>query len=115
MFLAALAGATCLMRAAVGEIAAAPGGKDFVLRLLDECRAIAEAVGFPPRPATLDRVREQLTAAGSPFKASMLRDMESGGPIEAEHIIGDLLQRGNDDTVLLPAVYAALKIYESRR
>lgn len=113
VFLATLAGSTCLMRSAVGDIAAAPGGADFVLRLLDECRAIAAAEGYPPRDAFLNGIRPMLTAAGSPFTASMLRDIENGAPIEADHIIGDLLRRGCGQ--LLPMVYTHLKAYEARR
>ena len=36
VFLASLAAATCLMRASVGVILASPGGKDFLLGMLDE-------------------------------------------------------------------------------
>jgi 2-dehydropantoate 2-reductase len=43
----------------------------------------------------------------------MLRDIENGAPIEADHIIGDLLQRGPSH--LLPIVYTHLKTYEARR
>src|SRR5262245_59741067 len=42
VFLAALAGLTCLTRAAVGDIALA-GGTDLAAALLEECRAIAAA------------------------------------------------------------------------
>jgi 2-dehydropantoate 2-reductase len=121
VFLAALAGSTCLMRGAIGDIAVAPGGADLALRLLDECRAVAAAEGYPPREAFLDRIRHMLTAAGSLLTASMLRDIENGAPIEADHIIGDLLLRGRRDRLLegglsiLPIVYTHLKAYEARR
>jgi 2-dehydropantoate 2-reductase len=114
VFLATLAGSTCLMRAAVGDIAAAPGGADLVLRLLDECRSVAVAEGYPPRDAYLVGIRHMLTAKGSPMTASMLRDIENNAPIEADHIIGDLLRRGRD-LALLPIVYTHLKAYEVRR
>ena len=117
VFIAVLAGSTCLMRSSVGDICAAPGGKDFIVRLLEECRAIAKAAGFPPREPAMDRARELLTG-DSPLKASMLRDMESGGPIEADQIVGDLLQRAERTgvpPVLLPVVYSALKAYEVQR
>jgi len=48
----------------------------------------------------------------------MLRDMERGAPIEADHIIGDLLQRGErrgGAFPLLRIAYAHLKAYETRR
>ena len=114
VFLATLAGGTCLMRAAIGDIAAAPGGTDMVLRLLEECRGIAAGEGYAPREAFLDRTRGMLTAPGSPLTASMLRDIENGAPVEADHIIGDLLRRGRD-LALLPIVYTHLKAYEARR
>jgi 2-dehydropantoate 2-reductase len=113
VFLATLAGSTCLCRAAVGDIVAASGGTDLVLRLLEECRSIAAAEGYLPREAFLERSRATLTAAGSPLTASMLRDIENGAPIEADHIIGDLLNRGAAS--LLPIVYTVLKTYEARR
>ena len=62
-----------------------------------------------------------LTAAGSTFTASMLRDIENGNPIEADHIIGDLIQRGEragsrpEQASLLRLAYAHLKAYEARR
>jgi 2-dehydropantoate 2-reductase len=112
-FLATLAGSTCLFRGAVGDICAAPGGSEFVMRLFEECRSIAEAEGFPPGAAFLERSLGILTEAGSPLTASMLRDIEAGAPIEADHIIGDLLNRA--ETPLLQIVYTGLKAYEARR
>jgi len=120
VFLATLAGGTCLMRAAIGDISTAPGGADLVLRLLDECRAVAAAEGYPPREVFLNGIRPMLTATGSPLTASMLRDIENGAPIEADHIVGDLLRRGRDQLpkgglAVLPIVYTHLKAYEARR
>ena len=48
----------------------------------------------------------------------MLRDIERRAPIEADHIIGDLLRRSNEQagaSPLLRIVYAHLKAYEARR
>jgi 2-dehydropantoate 2-reductase len=113
VFLATLAGGTCLMRGAIGDIAAAAGGADFVLRLLDECRAVAAAEGYALREPYLNNVRAMLTATDSPLTASMLRDIENGAPIEADHVVGDMLRRGTGQ--LLTIVYAHLKAYEARR
>ncbi|MGH1591586.1 2-dehydropantoate 2-reductase [Methylobacterium phyllosphaerae] len=120
VFLATLAGATTLMRAAVGDIVAAPGGTALVAALHAECTAVAAASGFEPRPVVAERARAQLTAAGSTFTASMLRDIENKGRIEADHVIGDLIARGErlapEATFpVLTAVYAGLKAYEARR
>ncbi|MEA2888762.1 MAG: 2-dehydropantoate 2-reductase, partial [Bradyrhizobium sp.] len=102
VFLASLAASTCLMRAPVGVILAAPAGKDFVLGALDECSAIAAAEGFAPRAAFLERTRGMLTAEGSPMTASMFRDIKAGAPVEADHVIGDLVARADAAKVPVP-------------
>jgi 2-dehydropantoate 2-reductase len=117
VFLATLAGITCLMRASVGDIVAAGQGQ-LTLDLLEECRAIAEAAGAKPRAPFLEQVRGTLSAKGSPLTASLLRDIEKGAPIEADHILGDLLRRkpkGGGGNSLLAVAYANLKAYEARR
>ncbi len=120
MFLASAACSTCLMRATIGDICASPGGTDYVLGVLEECRRIAAAEGYPVREEAFQRSREMLTAPGSPLTASMLRDIERNGPIEADHIVGDLLERrcqhglsGSDS--FLKVAYTHLKSYEARR
>jgi 2-dehydropantoate 2-reductase len=118
VFLATLAGATTLMRAAVGDIVAAPGGTAFIVALHEECAAIAGSAGFAPREKVFAGARAQLTTPGSAFTASMLRDIENGGRIEADHVIGDLIRRGREGdcpTANLERVYTALKAYEARR
>jgi 2-dehydropantoate 2-reductase len=117
VFIAASAGINCLMRATVSDIVAA-GAADFTTGLLDECCGIATAQGFPPSAAAVQRMHGMLTAPGSTFAASMLRDIERGAPIEADHIIGDLLARGTqqrDKYPLLRVAAAHLKAYEARR
>jgi 2-dehydropantoate 2-reductase len=120
VFLATLAGATTLMRAAIGDIVAAPGGAAFIAALHAECSAVAAASGYEPRAVAVERARGQLTAPGSTFTASMLRDIENKGRIEADHVIGDLIARGRrllPDVAfpVLTEVYTALKAYEARR
>jgi 2-dehydropantoate 2-reductase len=117
VFIAGSAGINCLMRATVGDIVAAEA-TDFTTALLNECCAIAAAQGFPPAAAAVQRMRGMLTAPGSTFAASMLRDIERGAPIEADHIIGDLLARGEEQQnkhSLLRIANAHLKAYEARR
>ncbi|MGA2287475.1 2-dehydropantoate 2-reductase [Bradyrhizobium sp.] len=118
VFLASLAAATCLMRASVGAILAAPAGKDFILGVLDECSAVATAEGFAPRAPFLQRTRGMLTAEGSPMTASMFRDIKAGAPVEADHVIGDLIARGDAAKVPVPRLrtaYTHLKAYEQQR
>uniref|UniRef100_Q07VQ4 2-dehydropantoate 2-reductase n=1 Tax=Rhodopseudomonas palustris (strain BisA53) TaxID=316055 RepID=Q07VQ4_RHOP5 len=118
VFLATLAAVTCAMRAPVGVILASAGGPDFILGVFDECRAVAEASGFPPRDAFLVRTRGMLMAEGSPLTASMFRDIQSGSPIEANHVIGDLIARGELAKTPLPRLRVAfthLQAYERQR
>ncbi len=117
VFIATGAGITCLMRAAIGDIVAA-GAANLTTALLDECFAIAAAQGFAPSESTIKFSRSMFTAPQSTIMASMLRDIERGAPIEAEHVVGDLLRRGGTqlgETALLRIVYAHLKAYEARR
>lgn len=116
-FIASAAGITCLMRAAAGDIAVA-GASDLAISLVDECASIAAEHGYGPSEAALARGKTMLTAPGSDFVASMLRDIERGAPTEADHIIGDLLSRkagGADPKSLLRIAYAHLRAYEARR
>jgi 2-dehydropantoate 2-reductase len=118
VFLASLAASTCLMRSSVGHILAAPGGKDFILGMLDECSAVAAAEGYPPRAPFLERTRGMLTAEGSPMTASMFRDIKAGAAVEADHVIGDLIRRGDAAKVPVPRLrtaYTHLKAYEKQR
>jgi ketopantoate reductase len=111
------------MRATIGDIVAA-GATDVVEQILNECAAIAAGQGFPPATSSIQRSRAVFTKPGSELTASMFRDIERGGPIEADHIIGDLLRRRDsrrpggeqaNSSPLLRIVYAHLKAYEARR
>jgi 2-dehydropantoate 2-reductase len=118
VMLASLASMTCLMRASVGDILAAPKGRDLLLQALDECVAIAGAHRHAPRPAVLEDTRTMLTGAGSMFTASMLRDLEAGGRIEADHVLGDFIARAESagiEVPLLRLAYCHVKAYELRR
>ncbi len=112
VFLAALAGITCLTRAAVGDIVAA-GGTDLALALLEECREVASAAGYPPRPEAFEASVARLTDVRSVVTASMLGDVERRGRTEADHVLGDLLRRRGPvpgaDRSLLRLAYAAVK------
>lgn len=117
VFLAALAGITCLMRAPVGDIVAAPGGLEATLAMLEDCRRVASDHGHAPSESVLAKARGTLTEEGSTLSASMMRDLEQGGPVEADHVIGDLIARAAPGTALplLRMAYAHLKAYENRR
>ena len=118
VFLATLAASTSLMRTSVGNILAAPGGSDFLLGMLDECSAISTAEGYAPGGPFFQRTRGLLTAEGSPMTASMFRDIKAGLPVEADHVIGDLIARADAAKIPVPKLrtaYTHLKAYEKAR
>jgi 2-dehydropantoate 2-reductase len=118
IFLAALAASTSALRASIGTIMETAYGKAAVLGLLDECLAVAATVGHRPEPVQLDAYRNTLTETGSALKASMLRDLESGGRTEAEHVIGDMVKRAEAGGVAVPLLRFALthlQAYERQR
>ena len=118
VFLASLAASTCLMRTSVGNILSVPGGKDFILGMLDECSAVASAEGHAPSGPFFQRTHGMLTAEGSQMTASMFRDIKAGAPVEADHVIGDLIARGDAAKVPVPRLrtaYTHLKAYEKAR
>ena len=118
VFLATLAASTCLMRTSVGNILASPGGREFILGAFDECSAVATAEGYAPRAPFLERTLGMLTTEGSQMTASMFRDIKAGAPVEADHVIGDLIVRGDAAKVPVPRLrtaYTHLKAYEKQR
>ncbi|KAF1713784.1 2-dehydropantoate 2-reductase [Pseudoxanthomonas yeongjuensis] len=117
-FLTTLAAGTCLMRADVGTIVAGEGGRDFMQALYRECLAVAEAAGQPVSAQTQSIALGTLVQAGSPVKASMLRDLEAGQRVEAAHIVGDMLHRARSagqDAALLATAWCHLQAYEAGR
>ena len=116
--LATAAGMTCLLRASVGEISRTPDGTRIMTRFLELNAEIATREGYKPSDAFMAEYRALFANTASTYTASMLRDLERGGPVEADHIIGDMLAKcrkhGLDDT-LHSVAYTHLKSYEQRR
>jgi 2-dehydropantoate 2-reductase len=118
VLLASLAAMTCLMRASVGEILATEDGEVLMREALSACATAAGAAGHAPRAESLRQTEGMLFARGSAFTASMLRDIEAGGRVEADHIVGDMLRHARAagaDARLLTAAFCHLQAYEARR
>ncbi len=118
VMLASLGAVTCLLRGAIGEIVATPHGAEVSRAILAECAAVAAACGFPPATGFLDRTAATMTAEGSPMTSSLYRDLRKGAPVEADEIIGDLLERGRATGVATPLLAAAsvnLGVYAAAR
>jgi 2-dehydropantoate 2-reductase len=114
VFIATMAGITCLMRAALGDIATA-GGTKIALDLFAECSAISGKNGYVLRAATRERIRGTLSTPGSALMASMLRDVEGHRRTEHEHVLGDLLARAQGIRApVLEICLAHMRAYEAR-
>jgi len=118
VFLASLAGLTCMLRGSIGEIARMPFGVETEQAFLQECAAIARASGYPPAGKSLANATARLTDPQSMLTASMYRDLQKNSLVEADHILGDLLRRGNAlglESSLLQAAYVQLSVYMAGR
>jgi 2-dehydropantoate 2-reductase len=120
VFLATLGGITCLMRGTIGDIEAAPGGAALARQLLHECAAVAAACSHELRAEFVAEIDAIVTAAGSTAASSMYRDMQRGLNVEADQILGDMLDRARRHssalvTPILAAAYAHLRVYSRRR
>ncbi|MDE2335406.1 MAG: 2-dehydropantoate 2-reductase [Rhodospirillales bacterium] len=118
VFLCSIAAMTCLMRSPVGPIASSPQGEALMLAMRDECSAAAAAAGFAPREAHREFTRRQLTDKASTMAASMMRDLDQGLEVEADHVVGDMLARARaagHPAPLLAAAYTHLDVYRRRR
>lgn len=109
---------TVLMRANVGEIARAPGGVALMLRVLQRNIAIAAAHGHPVREGFEAEYTKVFSDPASAYSTSMLRDVDAGGRIESDHILGFLLdaaRRAGVPDELHEAAYIHAKAFEQRR
>jgi len=115
IFIATMAGITCLMRASLGDVETA-GGRNIALALLEECAVIAGKNLHVPGASATERMRRVLTTPGSTLMASMLRDAEGHRKTEHEHLLGDLLARAHGARVpVLETCLVHMRAYEARR
>ncbi len=118
MMLSVLAAMTCLFRGNVAEVMSAPGGKDAAEHALAANIEIATRAGYAPSEASVAAARSRLTDPAGQWSASMMRDMEAGRPVEADHVIGFMLEKARAYGItspLLSMAYTHLKTYERRR
>jgi 2-dehydropantoate 2-reductase len=118
IMLATIAGMCSSMRGNIGDIAATEEGAAIVLETLEESRKVAAAEGHAPSDKVLASIQSMLTTKGSKSVASILGDMEKGGPAEGKQIVGDMLARARRAGIAAPNLrfaYAHLQAYEARR
>src|SRR5204863_344041 len=77
-------------------------GSATVLETVEECREVAAAAGCDPGDQGMQTIRGFLTVKGSRFTASMRHDLEKGAPVEADHIVGDMIARAKKAAISTP-------------
>jgi 2-dehydropantoate 2-reductase len=107
VFIATVGAFTCLMRGAVGEIVAQPGGGKLGPAFLAEATAIAQANGYPIAEAQVRNTTATVTQPGSGLTSSMYRDVLDGHPTESDYIVADLVTRGRDHGIESPLFHLA--------
>jgi 2-dehydropantoate 2-reductase len=114
-----VAGVTCLMRNNIGNTISAPGGKELVIQMFQECTAVADSYGFMPKQEFAENHLKLLTEdPNSELKASMLRDIERGAATEGDHVLGDMVARAQKNKIDVPLVrmaYCSVKAYDINR
>ncbi len=117
VFLATLAGMTTLCRGSVGDIVATPYGKEITVRMYEECWRVAHACGHAISTQTSVNAINMLTASGSSFTSSMLRDLLDGQRTEHDHILGAMIRKGHSlacPTPLLEVAHTNMDIQAKR-
>jgi 2-dehydropantoate 2-reductase len=118
IMLGAIASMCSAMRGTIGDIMESEDGEAIMSEILEECRKVAAAEGYPPSDKALGAVKASLTQKGGKSVASILGDIEKSGAVEAQSIVGDMLARARKFGVAAPNLrfaYAHLQTYEARR
>lgn len=115
--LASLGATNCLGRGTIGEVNNVRGGRELVGRVLSEVVTAVRANSGALSDAYVQTVQTMLTNPDSRQTSSMYRDLQAGNLVEAEQIIGDLIDRANRANVatpLLDTAYVQLQVYLKR-
>ena len=118
IMLGSIASMCTAMRGNVGDIMETEDGAALMGEILEECRKVAASEGYPPSEKVVAGIKASLTHKGARTVASILGDLEKGGPVEGRQIVGDMLGRARKHGIAAPNLrfaYAHLQAYEARR
>jgi 2-dehydropantoate 2-reductase len=102
---------SALTHATLEDICRYPLTRETAARLMREAQAVGEALGIRFRIPLEKRITG--AEAVGPHKTSMLQDIEAGRPIEADALIGSVIELGRIAQVPTPqieTVYACVKL-----
>ncbi len=102
-FIASMAAACGLARAAIGPVRGAPLGDVLLRRLVGEVCAVARARGVALAPDEEERTLRFIASLGDGMKPSFLLDLEAGGPNELDDLSGAVSRLGREAGVETPA------------
>jgi 2-dehydropantoate 2-reductase len=100
--LGTVAALTTLTRQSLGALQMTEHGPALVDSTLQCVADISAAEGVPIPEATLALARTTFRKVGATYKASMLRDMERGGPTEGAHVLGFLADKATTHGITNP-------------
>lgn len=112
-FLATLAAATTVTQGSIGQVMETTHGEPLLRRIYAEGLTVAQRSGASIDAAAQARALGRLTQRGSSITASMLRDLQAGLRTEHDHVLGDLVRRGQQlgvDTPLLALAHCHLQV-----
>jgi 2-dehydropantoate 2-reductase len=118
MFISVLSGVTTLFRSTIGPIRDEQSGIDYIKDLFHEVGEVMRAEGAPIEIGIEGEQLNRINSMGYQMKSSMLRDMEKGLSVEAEHIQGYLLNLANKHQIPAPKLHSVvtnLQIYEKSK
>ncbi|MEJ4044145.1 ketopantoate reductase family protein [Erwinia sp. SLM-02] len=118
LLLSTLGAVTCLARGDTRQVIASGGGQAMLSGLFQEVLSTLVAEGYPHRQAQADGILTWLSNPETPLTSSMYRDLMQGYDIEAEQIIGDLVERAERHRLAIPllnAVWVNLQVYQLQR
>jgi 2-dehydropantoate 2-reductase len=104
---------TALTRATLGELGALPAMVELLRAILEECAAVAAALGAE-LPVSLERRLEAGMAVGD-HKTSMLQDLEAGKQLEIDCMSGAVIELADMLGIAAPhtrAVHACAKLLD---
>jgi 2-dehydropantoate 2-reductase len=99
---------SALTRATLGEICRDPEARTLVRAMMEEARAIAEALGVSFRCSIEDRI-EGAEAVGD-HRTSMLQDLERGERLELEALVGAVLELAELTDQPAPTIWTVYRL-----
>ncbi|HEY8798422.1 MAG TPA: 2-dehydropantoate 2-reductase [Candidatus Dormibacteraeota bacterium] len=106
---------SALTRASLVDIVTSPATRDLVRTLMEEVDAVAKALGVE-MPLTIEKRMAGAAAIGD-HRTSMLQDLEAGRPLEADALVGAVVELANGAGVQVPAlnvVYGLVKLLDEK-